>query len=235
MLETDRLVVTYHEVAALRGVSLRIEEGSITALIGANGAGKSTFLRALSGLVPAKSGEIHFLGRRIDRMPAHDRVKLGIAHAPEGRRIFPRLSVRENILTGSHTRQDRKNVYRDLARIYDQFPMLKQREYQLGGSLSGGEQQMLAIARALMSSPKLLLLDEPSLGLSPLVVKEIARAIAELRSNRQMSIVLVEQNARLALKLADKGYVLETGQVVLEGPSSILRNNDHIRKAYLGG
>ena len=160
---------------------------------------------------------------------------MGIAQVPEGRRIFSRLSVRENILIGSHTRRDPAQVKADITQIYEQFPVLKSRQSQNGGSLSGGEQQMLAIARALMSNPKLLLMDEPSLGLSPLVVKEIARIITDLRTNRRISVVLVEQNARLALKLADRGYVFETGAVVLEGPSSTLVDNDHVRKAYLGG
>ena len=235
LLETDRVVVAYHKVPALKGVSLGVEEGSITALIGANGAGKSTFLRAISGLVPLESGQIRFRGERIENIAAHARIKMGIAQVPEGRRIFPRLSVRENILIGGHTRRDPAQVKADIAQIYEQFPVLRSRQSQNGGSLSGGEQQMLAIARALMSSPKLLLMDEPSLGLSPIVVREIARIIADLRTNRRISLVLVEQNARLALKLADRGYVFETGSVVLEGPSSSLRDNDHVRKAYLGG
>jgi branched-chain amino acid transport system ATP-binding protein len=235
LLETDRLVVAYHKVPVLRGINLRVKESSITALIGANGAGKSTFLRAISGLVPLVSGRIYFLEKRIDKVAAHERIKMGIAQVPEGRRVFPRLSVRENILTGSHTRRDASQVKADLVQIYEQFPILKSRQSQNGGSLSGGEQQMLAIARALMTSPKLLLMDEPSLGLSPLVVRDIARVIADLRNSREISVVLVEQNARLALRLADTGYVFETGAVVLEGPSSTLRDNDHVRKAYLGG
>jgi branched-chain amino acid transport system ATP-binding protein len=235
LLETDRIVVAYHKVPVLKGVSLQVEEGGITALIGANGAGKSTFLRAVSGLVPLESGQIRFLGERIDKIAAHARTKMGIAHVPEGRRIFARLSVHENILIGSHTRRDAAQVKADIEQIYEQFPVLRSRQSQNGGSLSGGEQQMLAIARALMSSPKLLLMDEPSLGLSPLVVKEIARTIADLRTNRRISMVLVEQNARLALKLADRAYVFETGTVVLDGPSSTLVGNDHVRKAYLGG
>lgn len=235
LLETDRIVVAYHKVPVLKGLSLHFEEDSITALIGANGAGKSTFLRAVSGLVPLESGQIRFLEKRIDNVAAYGRIKMGIAQVPEGRRIFPRLSVRENILIGSHTRRDPLQVKADIAQIYEQFPVLKSRQSQNGGSLSGGEQQMLAIARALMSNPKLLLMDEPSLGLSPLVVKEIARIVAELRTVRKISVVLVEQNARLALRLADRAYVFETGAVVLEGPSSTLVNNDHVRKAYLGG
>lgn len=235
LLTADRLVVAYHKVPALKKISLDIKEGSITALIGANGAGKSTFLRTVSGLVLPESGEIHFQGQRIDHMPAHERIRLGIAHVPEGRRVFPRLSVRENILIGGHTRKDLSQVKIDLVSMYEQFPILKTRQSQYGASLSGGEQQMLAIARALMSSPKLLLLDEPSLGLSPLMIKEIAHVIADLRAKRGISIILVEQNARLALKLADTAYVLETGYVVLQGPASELCNDEHICRAYLGG
>ena len=234
VLATDRLVVAYHKVPVLRGISLRIEEGSITSLIGANGAGKSTLLRSISGLVRPESGEIYFRGKRIDQMPAYERVRLGIALVPEGRRIFPRLSVRENILIGSHTRKDTAQIKIDLTDIYEQFPILRIRQSQYGASLSGGEQQMLAIARALMSNPKLLLLDEPTLGLSPLMIKEVARTITNLREKRDISVVLVEQNARLALKLSDTGYVLERGCVVLQGPSSALCNDEHICRAYLG-
>jgi branched-chain amino acid transport system ATP-binding protein len=235
ILELKNLIVHYEKVRALKGISFAMEEKSIVTLIGANGAGKSTTLKTISGLKQPTAGEIWFSGQRINSLSPHAIVSLGIAQVPEGRRVFPQMSVFENLIMGAYLRKDREGIFRDLDRVYTHFPILKERGNQAGGSLSGGEQQMLAMGRALMASPKLLLLDEPSLGLSPMLVKEIGKIIVNINRQEGVSIVLVEQNARMALKLSNQGYVLETGKIVLFGPSVDLMNNDHVRRAYLGG
>ncbi|HSD35815.1 MAG TPA: ABC transporter ATP-binding protein [Alphaproteobacteria bacterium] len=227
------LTVHYQKVAALKGVSLALEDGDIVTLIGANGAGKSTTLRAISGLVRPSAGEIWFDGRRIDRLKPEQIVALGIAHVPEGRRVFPDLTVLENLNTGAYLRRDREAVAADLEKVFHHFPRLKERRRQLARTLSGGEQQMLAMGRALMARPRLLLLDEPSLGLSPVMVQEIARIILDINKGG-VPVILVEQNAELALRLARYGYVLETGSVALQGESRSLHENEHVRRAYLG-
>ena len=234
MLELKGVRVHYGKVEAVKELSMGVAEGEIVALIGANGAGKTTTLRAISGLKPPVAGEIWFEGRRIDRRPPHAIVKLGIGHVPEGRRLFPHMTVLDNLKVGAYLRSGRDEVGRDLGEIFARFPVLKQRERQRAGTLSGGEQQMLTIARALMARPKFLLLDEPSLGLAPLVVASIAGVIADINAHG-VSVVLVEQNARLALRLASRAYVLETGKVALEGASKALLAEEHVKKAYLGG
>jgi len=213
---------------------MEVEEGSIVTLIGSNGAGKTTTLRAISGLKHPTSGEIWFDGQRIDRLPPEKINKLGIAQVPEGRRVFPQMTVMENLNMGAFLREDKDGVRRDVEEVFRHFPVLKERQKQYAGTLSGGEQQMLAMGRGLMSNPKLLLLDEPSLGLSPILVMEIAKIIKDI-SQGGKTIVLVEQNARLALSLAQKAYVLETGNIVLEGDAKDLRENEQVKKAYLGG
>ena len=233
LLEVRDATVHYNKVAALRGVSLNVPEGSVVTIIGANGAGKSTLLRAISGLEKLSEGEIRFGGDRIDGTLPEKVVALGIAQVPEGRRIFPDLTVQENLNTGAFLRRDRERVARDLDGVFAHFPRLKERRRQWAKTLSGGEQQMLAIGRALMSNPRLLLLDEPTMGLSPVLVQEMARIIAEIHE-RGVPVVLVEQNAELALRLADYAYVLEIGSVALHGPASELHENDHVRRAYLG-
>ena len=225
--------VHYHKVAALKGISLEVGEADFVTLIGANGAGKSTALRTISGLHTPSSGEIRFDGRRIDGLSADKILRMGIAHVPEGRRVFKELSVRENLLLGAFTRSDKQAVQKDLTNVYSHFPILRERQNQQASTMSGGEQQMLAIGRALMSKPRLLLLDEPSLGLAPVVVQEIVRILVNINADG-VSIVLVEQNAELALELARHGYVLETGSIALEGEAERLMNNDHVRRAYLG-
>ena len=233
LLEIRGATVHYHKVAALRGVSMGVPDGSVVTIIGANGAGKSTLLRAISGLESLSEGEIRFDGRRIDGVPPEKVVALGVAQVPEGRRIFPDLTVLENLNTGAYLRRDRDGVGRDLDGVFDHFPRLKERRRQWAKTLSGGEQQMLAIGRALMSNPKLLLLDEPTIGLSPVLVMEMARIIGEIHE-RGVPVVLVEQNAELALQLADYAYVLEIGTVALHGPAADLHENEHVRRAYLG-
>lgn len=235
ILELKNLVVHYEKVRALKGISLAMEEKSIVTLIGANGAGKSTTLKTISGLKQATSGEVWFLGQKINSLAPHAIVGLGIAQVPEGRRVFPFMSVYENLLMGAYLRKDRERFQKDFAIVYQHFPILKERKNQASGSLSGGEQQMLAMGRALMAAPQLLLLDEPSLGLSPVMVKEIGRIIVNINRQEGVSIILVEQNARMALKLSGQGYVLETGKIVLSGLSADLLKNDHVRRAYLGG
>ncbi len=227
------LTVHYQSVAALKGISLGLEEGDIVTLIGANGAGKSTTLRAISGLARPSSGEISFEGRRIDGMRPEQIVALGIAHVPEGRRVFPSLTVLENLSTGAYLRRVREGVAADLEKVFHHFPRLTERRKQLARTLSGGEQQMLAIGRALMARPRLLLLDEPSLGLSPVMVQEIARIVLDINRSG-VPVILVEQNAELALRLARYGYVLETGTIALHGESRMLHENEHVRRAYLG-
>ncbi len=234
LLKIKDLKVHYQKVEAVKGVSMEVEEGSIVTFIGANGAGKSTILRTISGLKNPTSGEIWFKDKRIDKKAPQDIVKAGIAQCPEGRRVFPYMSVLENLMMGAYTRKDKDGIKKDLESVYRHFPRLKERVKQAAGTLSGGEQQMLAMGRALMAGPKLMLLDEPSIGLSPLLVQEIAKIIKEINADG-VSIVLVEQNATMALRLAQKGYVLETGRVALEGPAKDLLVDQHVKAAYLGG
>jgi branched-chain amino acid transport system ATP-binding protein len=233
ILRVKSVSVSYGKVAAARDVSFEVKKGSIVALIGANGAGKSTILKAISGLEPCVSGEILFEGQKIHELSPQDIVRLGISHVPEGRRLFPEMSVRENLLMGSYLRKWGKETERDLEGVFEYFPVLKTRSKQRAGSLSGGEQQMVAIGRALMSAPKLLLLDEPSTGLSPLMSKTIAKIIRVI-NEKNVSILLVEQNANLALTISNTGYVLETGRIVLQGKAEDLFKNEGIRSAYLG-
>lgn len=233
MLEVKDLVVHYGGVAAVKGVSFRVPEGTVVSLIGANGAGKSTILRTISGLKGPTSGDILFRGQPIHGRMPHDLVRFGIAHVPEGRRLFPKMTVRENLLMGAYLQGQKLALEETLATVFEHFPRLRERLTQRAGSLSGGEQQMLAIGRALMARPTLLLLDEPSLGLSPLMTAEIGRIIREI-NQRRVSIVLVEQNARLALTLGHYGYVLETGEIVLEGETAALLADERIKRAYLG-
>jgi len=223
----------YGHVHALKGVSLSVEPGEIVALIGANGAGKTTTLRAVSGLLRPRSGDIAIAGKSIQGIPAHEIVFMGVSHAPEGRKIFSTLSVNENLNMGAYSLSDKQRIEEHRDRVFKLFPRLKERRNQLAGTLSGGEQQMLAIGRALMCDPKLLLLDEPSLGLAPLLVRAIFDTIREINRSG-VTILLVEQNARAALKLAHKGYVLETGTIVLSGPAATLLADERVRKAYLG-
>jgi branched-chain amino acid transport system ATP-binding protein len=225
---------SYGAVQALHGVSLEVREGEIVTLVGSNGAGKSTTLRAISGLVAARAGRILLEGRAIQGLAADRIVGLGVAHAPEGRRIFTRLSVRENLEMGAYLRRDKAETRATLERVFALFPRLEEREAQSGGTLSGGEQQMLAIGRALMSRPRLLLLDEPSLGIAPILVQEIFREIARINREDGTAILLVEQNANAALGVAQRAYVLETGRIVLEGPAAELKDHPQVREAYLG-
>ncbi|HML92695.1 ABC transporter ATP-binding protein [Methyloceanibacter sp.] len=233
MLEIKNIKVHYNKVAALKGVSMAVPDKGIVTIVGANGAGKSTTLRAISGLVRISDGEIVFNGQRIDQLAPERIVALGIAHVPEGRRVFPDLTVEENLRTGAFLRSDKDGIEEDLRDVFKRFPRMEERRGQWARSLSGGEQQMLAIGRALMSRPKMLILDEPSMGLSPVMVQEMARVIRDI-VDRGVPVVLVEQNAELALKLANFAYVLETGNVALEGPARELHDNDHVRQAYLG-
>ena len=232
ILEVERIDVFYGRIQALRGVSLHVDEGEIVTLIGANGAGKTTTLRAISGLTPASAGAVRLRGQDITRLQAEDIVPKGIGHAPEGRRIFARMSVRENLDLGAYIRRDGE-TRGDMERVYTLFPRLKERQGQLAGTLSGGEQQMLCIGRALMSRPKVLLLDEPSLGLAPLMVDTIFQVIREINTEGT-TILLIEQNALKALGVAARGYVLETGRIVKEGPSKQLMESPDVQKAYLG-
>lgn len=234
MLELHDVYVSYGPVNALKGVSLHIEQGEIVTLIGSNGAGKTTTLTTISGLLRPKRGTITFAGRDLARMAPHDIVRAGIAHCPEGRQVFAGLSVDENLRLAAAHRADKSAVAADLAWVRELFPVLLQRRYQAAGALSGGEQQMLAVARALMSRPQLLLLDEPSLGLAPLVVERLFQVIHDLR-RRGVTILLVEQNAYQALRIADRAYVLETGQIKLHGPARELINHPAVKSAYLGG
>jgi len=233
LLDIDQLEAGYGPIRALDGVSLVVDEGELVAIIGANGAGKTTLLMAVSGVVPARKGEVRFAGRRITGLAPHEIVRLGIGHAPEGRRIFPRLTVRENLELGGFAQDDGARVRRDIDEACGLFPVLAERMGQLGGTLSGGEQQMLALGRALVGRPRLLLLDEPSLGLAPLIVAKIFEVIAGLTA-RGIAVMLVEQNARAALKLAARGYVLETGRVTLTGSGPDLAADPRVRDAYLG-
>ena len=232
--QVQNLRVFYERVEALKGITIGMENGAIVTLIGANGAGKSTALRAISGLIAISSGEILFREKKIHGLSPQEIVRSGIAHVPEGRRVFPYMTVKENLKLGAFRRKDKEGIRNDLEGVFEHFPVLRDRRSQRAGSLSGGEQQMLAIGRALMSQPLLLLLDEPSLGLAPLMVKEVGRIIREI-NQKNVGIILVEQNAQMALRLAHKGYVLETGSVVLQGEASELIDNEHVKKAYLGG
>lgn len=233
LLELKDVWIHYRKVAAVQGISISVEEGEIVTLIGANGAGKSTTLRTISGLKRVTSGEIEFAGERIDRTAPENVTKLGIAHVPEGRHVFPYMSVVENLEMGAYLRTDKAAISKGYEEVFEHFPRLKERRKQQAGTLSGGEQQMLAMGRALMNDPKLILMDEPSLGLSPILCREIAKIIRNLHQAGR-TIVLVEQNARLALALAQKGYVMETGKIALEGPASELRENDEVQHTYLG-
>ena len=233
MLEVKDLEVAYGKIVAVKKISFSVEQGQVVSLIGTNGAGKSTTLKTISGLLRPSSGEIWFQGERIDHVAAHEIVARGLAHSPEGRRIFPRLSVEENLMLGAFSRNDPAGVRSDLQAAYDLFPILGERRKQPAGTFSGGEQQMLAMGRAMMSRPKLLMLDEPSMGLSPIMMKRIMTTVTELQ-RQGTTILLVEQNAQAALKRADYGYVLEVGKVVLSGSGRDLLVNDSVRKAYLG-
>jgi len=234
LLEIHDLKVHYQGAEALKGVSLGVVEGATTTLIGANGAGKSTILRTVSGLKRATAGQICFKGQRIDHLRPQQITKLGIAYVMEGRRLFPLMTVLENLKLGAYVRTDKLGINKSLEEVLELFPVLRERETQAAATLSGGEQQMVAVARALMSEPKLLLLDEPSMGLSPLFVEEIARTIMELKK-LGVSILLVEQNARMALEIAEKGYLLESGKIVLEGTGEELLEREEVKSAYLGG
>lgn len=234
MLRIENLDVYYGAVHALKGVNIQVAEREIVTLIGANGAGKSTLLRAISGLVPGRAGSIVFEGKNLARVPAHEIVGLGISHSPEGRMVFANLSVEDNLELGAYKRKDRAKIAEDRQEVFRLFPRLLERRKQLSGTLSGGEQQMLAIGRALMAKPRLLLLDEPSLGLAPLLVREIFNTIQEI-NRRGVTVLLVEQNAHMALAVAERGYVLETGYVRLEDRAAALLTNEEVRRAYLGG
>ncbi len=233
MLQVENIDVYYDAIHALQGISFHVEAGEIVTLIGANGAGKSTTLRAVSGLVHPRRGSITFKGADITTMTAERIVRLGISHVPEGRKIFAPLTVRENLVMGAYTRDDREEIERSLQRVFASFPRLKERIHQLGGTLSGGEQQMLATGRGLMSQPTLMLLDEPSMGLSPILVEEIFRIIREI-NEQGTSILLVEQNAHMALSIAHRAYVLETGRIVLSGTAREIADNPQVKAAYLG-
>jgi len=234
LLEVSQLEVAYGGIRAVQGIDLNVAKGELVCLIGANGAGKTTMLRALCGMKSPASGEIRFDGRRIDALPVHEHMRLGIAHVPEGRGIFGRLTVLENLQLGAYLRKDRDGIKHDLGHVYELFPRLAERHQQSAGTLSGGEQQMLAIGRALMGRPRLLLLDEPSMGLAPILVQKIFEIIRRI-SEEGVTLLLVEQNARLALEVSDRAYVLESGRVVLTGPAAELADNPQVRAAYLGG
>ncbi|OZS78875.1 ABC transporter ATP-binding protein [Tetzosporium hominis] len=234
MLAVKDIDVYYGNIQALKGVTVTVEEGEIVTLIGANGAGKSTLLKTLSGLLKPKSGTIEFLGNSIAGKPAQGIVKSGISHVPEGRRVFANLTVEENLELGAFLRKDKKGIDADMKKVYDTFPRLLERRKQMSGTLSGGEQQMLAMGRAIMAKPKLLLLDEPSMGLAPLMVKTIFEVVKDINA-QGTTILLVEQNANMALSVASRGYVIETGKVVLSGSADELQSSEEVRKAYLGG
>ena len=232
MLKVENINVYYGNIHAIKGISFEVNDGEVVALIGANGAGKSTTLKTVSGLLPARTGTISFLGETIDHVPAHKRVAKGLSQVPEGRRIFLQMTVLENLQMGAFT--SKEDVKADLENVFERFPRLKERKNQIGGTLSGGEQQMLAMGRALMSHPKLLMLDEPSMGLAPILVEQIFDIIAELHK-AGTTILLVEQNAEMALKIADRAYVLESGRITVSGTGKELAASDEIKKAYLGG
>ncbi|NLK38770.1 MAG: ABC transporter ATP-binding protein [Clostridiales bacterium] len=233
MLKIENLHVYYGVIEAIKGISFYVNEGEVVSLIGANGAGKTTILHAITGLVPAKKGRVTFGDVNLLKMPAHKIVSWGIAHVPEGRHVFGQLTVYDNLKLGAYTRKDKEEIEDTLSMVYKRFPRLEERKNQLAGTLSGGEQQMLAIGRALMSHPKIILMDEPSMGLSPLYVSEIFDIIKQI-SESGTTVLLVEQNAKKALSIANRAYVLETGRIVLEGSGSELMNNESVKKAYLG-
>lgn len=233
MLEVKDLNVYYGMIQALKGISFEVNEGEVIALIGANGAGKTTTLHALTGLVPAKSGSIIFEGQDIKKIPGHKIVSMGMAHVPEGRRVFAQLTVYENLKMGAYTRKDKDEINETLKMVYKRFPRLEERKNQLAGTLSGGEQQMLAMGRALMSKPKIILMDEPSMGLSPIFVNEIFDIIKEVSADG-VTVLLVEQNAKKALSIANRAYVLETGNIILQGDAKKLMDDESVKKAYLG-
>ena len=233
MLKVTDLQVYYGVIQAIKGVSFEVNEGEVIALIGANGAGKTTILHTITGLVEAKGGTVEFEGKNITRMPGHKIVTLGMAHVPEGRRVFAELTVLENLKMGAYTRKDKNEIEASLKMVYKRFPRLEERKNQLAGTLSGGEQQMLAMGRALMSHPKIILMDEPSMGLSPIFVNEIFDIIQEVSASGT-TVLVVEQNAKKALSIADRAYVLETGKIVLEGDAKELMNDESVKKAYLG-
>jgi branched-chain amino acid transport system ATP-binding protein len=233
LLELKNVHTYYGKIHALKGISLNVNKGEIVTLIGSNGAGKSTTLRTISGITPPRQGEVVLEGERIDHIPAHKVVERGVLQSPEGRRIFPRLTVRENLEMGAFTRNDKASINEDLDRVFDLFPRLRERTSQKGGTLSGGEQQMLAIGRALMGRPRVLLLDEPSMGLAPVLVEQIFNIVREINA-QGTTILLVEQNALMALQIAHRGYVLQTGQIVLADTAKSLSENEMVQKAYLG-
>lgn len=233
MLEIKDLEVYYGMIQAIKGISFEVKEGEVIALIGANGAGKTTILHAVTGLIPAKAGKIFFEGKEITKVPGHKIVSMGMAHVPEGRRVFAQLSVYQNLKMGAYTRKDKNEIEQTLQMVYQRFPRLEERKNQMAGTLSGGEQQMLAMGRALMSHPKIILMDEPSMGLSPIFVNEIFDIIREVSAGGT-TVLLVEQNAKKALSIADRAYVLETGTIKLTGDAEELMNNDAVKKAYLG-
>ena len=233
MLEVKDLEVYYGVIQAIKGISFHVDEGEVIALIGANGAGKTTTLQTITGMLNAKAGSILFEGEELTKIPGHKIVSMGMAHVPEGRRVFAQLSVLENLKLGAYTRKDKDEIEESLQRVYKSFPRLEERKNQLAGTLSGGEQQMLAMGRALMSKPRIILMDEPSTGLSPIFVEEIFNIIKEVSASGT-TVLLVEQNAKKALSIADRAYVLETGKVVLEGKASDLMEDESIKKAYLG-
>lgn len=233
MLEVKDIEVYYGVIRALKGVSFEVNQGEVIALIGANGAGKTTTLHTLTGLLKAKSGTIIFEGKDITKVPAHKIVEMGIAHVPEGRRVFSQLSVYENLKMGAYTRKDKNEIAESLKMVYSRFPRLEERKNQSAGTLSGGEQQMLAMGRALMSHPKMIVMDEPSMGLSPIFVNEIFDIIEKISAGGT-TVLLVEQNAKKALAIADRAYVLETGNIILDGDAKVLMNDERIKKAYLG-
>ncbi len=233
MLEIKDIEVYYGMIQAIKGISFEVNEGEVIALIGANGAGKTTILHTITGLLSPKKGSVIFEGREITKVPAHKIVSLGMAHVPEGRRVFAELTVYENLRMGAYTRKDKDEIAKTLEMVYKRFPRLKERKNQLAGTLSGGEQQMLAMGRALMSKPKIIVMDEPSMGLSPILVNEIFDIIQEVSAGGA-TVLLVEQNAKKALSIADRAYVLETGKIVLDGDAKELMNDDSIKKAYLG-
>lgn len=233
MLEVKNLEVNYGVIKAIKGISFEVNEGEVIALIGANGAGKTTILHTVTGLIPSRAGQIIFEGKDITKMPGHKLVSMGIAHVPEGRRVFSQLSVYQNLKMGAYTRSDKKEIENTLQNIYKRFPRLEERKNQLAGTLSGGEQQMLAMGRALMSKPRIILMDEPSMGLSPIYVNEIFDIIHEVSASGT-TVLLVEQNAKKALSIADRAYVLETGKISLSGDAEVLMHDDKVRKAYLG-
>lgn len=233
MLEVKNLQVYYGVIQAIKNVSFRVEEGEIIALIGANGAGKTTILNTITGLITAKEGEVLYGGVDLQKIPAHKIVSMGLAHVPEGRRVFSQLTVYENLLMGAYTRKDKDKIEETLQHVFQRFPRLEERKSQMAGTLSGGEQQMLAMGRALMSNPRIILMDEPSMGLSPILVEEVFDIIKSINKSGT-TVLLVEQNAKKALSIANRAYVLETGNIVLEGDAKVLMNDESVKKAYLG-